>query len=117
MIKVIEKPWGQEYIWAHTDKYVGKILFIEKGQKLSLQHHNIKDETIYVLSGNLELFYGHNEENLQKFILNPNSSWRVEPKMWHRFSAPDGAVTLIEVSTPELDDVIRHSDIYGRDEK
>ena len=117
MVKIITKPWGHERIWAHTEKYVGKILYIKEGHKLSLQHHDFKDETIYVMEGKLELFYGHNKETLQRIELEEDSSWRIEPKMLHRFSALNGPVTLLEVSTPELEDVIRHEDLYGRTTK
>ena len=107
----IEKPWGYELIWAKTDKYVGKILHINSGQKLSLQYHEKKSETIYVADGILELHLQSETLYLQK-----GQSFHVCPNTIHRFACPEGIkmVELIEVSTPELDDVIRIQDDYGR---
>ena len=105
----IEKPWGYEFIWAKTDKYVGKILHINAGHKLSLQYHEVKDETIMVKSGKLDFHYdGHH------FTLHEGESFHIKPGKIHRMSANDHDVEVIEVSTPELDDVVRLSDAYGR---
>ena len=109
----VEKPWGHEIRWALNEKYIGKILRIEPGQKLSRQYHEQKDETIYVLEGILVLELG-NKENVDKIILHPGAYTRIQPGTIHRFCAPSEGCTLIEVSTPELDDVVRLEDNYGR---
>ena len=114
MERHIDKPWGSEYIWSHTEKYTGKLLYITQGHKLSLQHHQVKDESIYVLKGILELTVGPELNNLSIIQLKKDESYRIQPGIIHRFSAPLEDVVLIEVSTSELDDVIRHQDDYGR---
>lgn len=112
-IKKIEKPWGHELIWANTRKYVGKMLYIEKGHKLSRQYHKVKDETIFVQTGILQLELGAKE--YKKITnLNPGQAFHVKPNTIHRFCAPHGDVILFEVSTPELDDIIRLEDDYSR---
>ena len=106
----VEKPWGHEIRWAINNKYLGKILHINKGQRLSLQYHDQKDETIYVLEGTAVVILDE-----KTHILSEGQSLRIQPKQVHRYSAPeDGHVKLIEVSTPEIDDVIRLEDDYGR---
>ena len=113
--KIVDKPWGYEEIIVHTDKYVMKKLFIKAGHRLSKQFHMEKDETVYVSGGilHLDLSVEKGESNILK--LGEGQSWRIEPKTIHRFCAPnDTNVILIEVSTPELDDVIRLHDDYGR---
>ena len=111
--KIVSKPWGHERIFAHTDKYVGKVLHIDPGHRLSKQYHEIKDETIFVLSGTLEAYLGDEES---KHIMTEGQCLRVPPKTIHRFEAPKGGepVVLLEVSTPELDDVVRLEDDYER---
>ena len=109
MIK-IEKPWGYELIWAHTDDYVGKLLHINKGHRLSKQYHQIKEETIYVLQGVLHNYDG--DDNITK--IKPGENFHIRPHQIHRFAADDGDVELMEVSTPHLDDVIRLEDDYSR---
>ena len=109
----VEKPWGHEIRWAITNKYLGKILVIEPGQKLSRQYHEVKDESIYVLKGTLVLELGH-EEKMVRIIMKQGASRRIEPATIHRFAAPSEGCTLIEVSTPEIDDVVRLQDEYGR---
>ena len=111
--KKINKPWGYEEIWANTEKYVGKILFIESGKRLSLQYHQKKDETILVSSGKLLLEIGPNKDNLLSLILNPGESYHIKPEIVHRMSAISDT-EVIEVSSTELDDVIRIEDDYGR---
>ena len=115
-IKKIEKPWGHELIWANKEKYVGKMQYIEKGHKLSRQYHEQKDETIYVLEGKLVLEIGsaETEKDLVRIIMSPGASRRITPGTIHRFCAPSDGCTLIEVSTPEIDDVVRLHDDYGR---
>ena len=110
----MEKPWGWEMIWAQNDKYVGKILYIKAGHRLSRQYHQAKDETIYVQSGHLHLEIGEGEIEIK--ILGPGSSFHIRPGLVHRFAAPKFRmpVTLFEVSTPEISDVIRLEDDYGR---
>ena len=103
------KPWGYEIIWARNTKYAGKILYINPGHRLSLQYHQVKDESVYVLEGHLGL-----EVNYEKLILGPGESYRIKPKVIHRFSAGNHPVKLVEVSTAELSDVVRVEDDYGR---
>lgn len=111
--KRVDKPWGHELIWAETDRYVGKILHIENGYCLSLQYHNVKDETVMVQSGVLTLELGRGDSK-RTLMLNPGESKRIPAGMIHRMLALNGAVDVIEVSTPELDDVVRLEDNYGR---
>jgi mannose-6-phosphate isomerase-like protein (cupin superfamily) len=111
--KRVDKPWGYELIWAHTDRYVGKILHIEAGEALSLQYHQRKDETLYLLSGDLELDIGDDEQTLQTVVLRPGESMHVWPGRRHRLTART-ACDVLEASTPELDDVVRLVDRYGR---
>ena len=109
----VDKPWGHEIRWAVNDKYLGKILHISRGHQLSRQYHEVKDETIYVLSGVLVLELG--KDPIEKKILSEGESYRITPNTIHRFIAPpDCVVDLIEVSTPEIDDVVRVEDDYGR---
>lgn len=114
----VPKPWGHEIIWAHTDKYVAKLLFIKAGENLSLQYHDIKEETIRVLSGTLYLeqaaAWGSPKERRWTEILHAGSCFHVSPATIHRFAARETDVTLVEVSTPELFDVVRLEDAYGR---
>ena len=106
----VEKPWGHEIRWAITEKYLGKILHINAGQQLSLQYHEIKDESIYVLEGTLIVKDGE-----RAVILEEGDAMRIKPGTVHRFCAPNGThVKLIEVSTPDIDDVVRLEDDYGR---
>jgi mannose-6-phosphate isomerase-like protein (cupin superfamily) len=109
----VDKPWGHEIRWAINDKYLGKILRIEPGQKLSRQYHKVKDETVYVLEGILIMEIGKGD-NIETNVMMKGTSYRVKPKTVHRFAAPSGGCTLIEVSTPEIDDVVRLEDDYGR---
>jgi quercetin dioxygenase-like cupin family protein len=108
----VEKPWGHELIWAKTDRYVGKILHIEAGHVLSLQYHNVKDETIHVLSGEIILRLGKNDQ-LTERRMRAGESLHIIPKQIHQFEA---VVTsdVLEASTPEIDDVVRLKDRYGR---
>ena len=110
----IEKPWGHEEIWAKTDSYVGKILVINKGNRLSLQYHNKKEETIRILSGKMTFHFGNAENNVKEILLNPGDTFHIKPGLIHRFEAKDDDVVLVEVSTTELDDVVRLKDDYNR---
>lgn len=111
-IKKKDKPWGYELLWGHTDQYVGKVLFIEKGKRLSRQYHQVKDETIYVIDGILTLELGENAEEIR--YLGSGHAYHVEPGTVHRFCADTTDVRLVEVSTPELDDVVRIEDDWDR---
>jgi mannose-6-phosphate isomerase-like protein (cupin superfamily) len=110
----VDKPWGHELIWAHTDRYVGKILVIEAGQRLSLQRHVVKDESILVSSGRLRLHLEDDEGTVVIEELEPGAHRHVPTGRIHRYEAIDRC-TLIEVSTPELDDVVRLEDDFGRE--
>jgi mannose-6-phosphate isomerase-like protein (cupin superfamily) len=110
----VEKPWGHELIWAHTDRYVGKTLVIETGKRLSLQRHAIKDETILVMSGRLRLTIEGADGVVRQEELGPGDHRRVATGRIHRYQAIERC-ELVEVSTPELDDVIRLEDDYGRE--
>jgi mannose-6-phosphate isomerase len=110
----VDKPWGHELIWALTDRYCGKVLVIEAGKKLSLQRHVVKDESIYVLSGRLRLHLEDEHGKVQQVELRPGESRHVPTGRVHRFEAIDRC-ELIEVSTPELEDVIRIEDDFGRE--
>jgi mannose-6-phosphate isomerase-like protein (cupin superfamily) len=109
MVKIVQKPWGHEEWWAHTDKYVGKLLFIKKGHRLSLQFHNEKEETMRVMEGDLVFTKGDTE-----VTLHPGDSVHVTPGTIHRMEARDSDVTVIEVSTTQVDDVVRLQDDYDR---
>jgi len=108
----VEKPWGYELIWSHTDRYVGNILHVRNGHALSLQYHRAKDETIHLLSGRLELQTGTSDA-LEKRLLQPGESFRITPGLRHRMTALEDC-DVLEASTPELDDVVRLDDRYGR---
>jgi quercetin dioxygenase-like cupin family protein len=110
----VPKPWGHELIWAVTDHYVGKILVIETGRRLSLQYHDVKDEWIYVLSGRLRLILEAPGGELTERILEPGDGAHVERGRRHRYEAIERA-ELVEVSTPELGDVVRLDDDFGRE--
>jgi mannose-6-phosphate isomerase-like protein (cupin superfamily) len=112
-VEKIEKPWGHELWFARTDRYAGKVLFIKAGSQLSLQYHEKKDEPFLVHSGQLELVLGKGDEQRVE-ALGPGEGWRVEPPTVHRFRAVTDCL-LFEVSTPELDDVVRVEDDFGRE--
>ena len=109
----VEKPWGYELIWAHTGRYVGKILHINKGHALSLQYHLRKDETVHVLSGEMLFQTGGEGEPLVETLLKPGDSFHITPLLRHRMTAQSDC-DILEASTPELDDVVRLEDRYGR---
>jgi mannose-6-phosphate isomerase len=110
---VVPKPWGHELIWAKTDRYVGKILHVRAGEALSLQYHRVKDETIMVLSGRLRFEFFAEDEPLIYRELGPRELFHITPGLRHRMIAIEDTAVL-EVSTPELDDVVRLEDRYGR---
>jgi mannose-6-phosphate isomerase-like protein (cupin superfamily) len=109
----IDKPWGHELVFARTDRYVGKILHVDAGQALSLQYHEVKDETLYLASGEVELEVEENGRMVTR-TLGPGESYHVPPFTKHRMIAGPEGCDLFEVSTPELDDVVRLEDRYGR---
>jgi mannose-6-phosphate isomerase-like protein (cupin superfamily) len=108
----VEKPWGHEIVWAETDHYVGKVLHIKAGHKLSRQYHERKDETFFVQSGEMKLEIGE-ATAMHTLILAPGEAFHCTPKTIHRMVAVTD-VDVIEVSTPELDDVVGLEDAYGR---
>ncbi len=126
-VRIVQKPWGHETIWAHTDLYVGKVLHIKAGQSLSVQYHNLKDETIHLLSGTMIYRVGTTDgrtqtadgtadggrRELQVIELREGESFRNEPGLIHQMEAVTDCV-LLEASTPHLDDVVRLTDRYGR---
>jgi mannose-6-phosphate isomerase len=109
----VDKPWGHELIWAHTERYVGKILHIDRGESLSLQYHEIKDETIMVLAGRIAFEHFADGQEPRTTILEPYQPFHITPGLRHRMTALEDS-DLVEVSTPELDDVVRLEDRYGR---
>jgi mannose-6-phosphate isomerase len=113
---IVNKPWGHEEIWAQTNDYVGKVLHINEGQRLSLQYHEKKEETIKVLSGRLEVVYSRQKDGeLKSIVLEEGDSFHIFPLMIHRFCATQGTdVDLLEVSTNYLEDVVRLEDDYNR---
>lgn len=108
----VEKPWGYELIWARTDRYVGKVLHIEPGHVLSLQYHEKKDETIYVLKGEI-IFRVGVQEDLREFHMREGDNYHITPFTVHQMEAIK-PTDLLEASTPEIDDVVRLEDRYGR---
>jgi mannose-6-phosphate isomerase len=110
----VEKPWGHELIWAHTDHYAAKVIVVEAGRRLSLQLHERKDESIYVIAGRLRLHLERADGTMGSVDLGPGGHARVPVGRRHRFEALE-RVELIEVSTPELDDVVRLEDDFGRE--
>ena len=109
----IEKPWGYELVWARTDRYVGKILFIRKGECLSFQYHRVKDETVRILSGTLRFETATTDGVHDERTLGPGDGAHIPPGLRHRMEALEDCQVL-EVSTPELEDVVRLVDRYGR---
>lgn len=113
MPRRVPKPWGHELIWAETDRYVGKILHIKAGEALSLQYHERKDETIYVLAGELVFEHGPADAPLARIVLKEGESFRITPHLRHRMIGGTDC-DVLEASTPELEDVVRLEDRYGR---
>lgn len=108
----VEKPWGHELIWAETPRYVGKVLHIKAGERLSRQYHQVKEETLLIQSGEMLLEVGP-AEAIEKRTMKPGDVFHVKPGTIHRMIAVSD-VDVVEVSTPELDDVVRLDDVYGR---
>ena len=111
----VEKPWGYELIWAHTDEYVGKILFVKAGESLSLQFHREKDEAWLVHAGRAKVELGSVGDAMLKVeVVAPGAAFHFRPGTVHRVTALEDT-TIIEASTPHLDDVVRLEDLYGRE--
>ena len=112
-VRFVQKPWGHETIWAHTDRYVGKVLHIKAGHALSVQYHNRKDETIHLLAGEM-IYRVQHDGVLTDMRLRAGESFRNEPGTIHQMEAVTDC-DVLEASTPDLDDVVRLSDRYGRE--
>jgi quercetin dioxygenase-like cupin family protein len=110
--KKVTKPWGWEFWFAHTPHYVGKVIFIRKGHRLSKQYHRFKHETVYADQGTWVLEIGRKKKRMT-----PGTSATITPRTIHRFTAPYENVRLLEVSTPQVKDVVRLEDDYGRGKK
>ena len=114
-VRRVEKPWGYELIWALTDVYCGKVLFVRAGASLSLQFHKEKDESWYVQSGRAKLELGDVGQGvLNEEVIGAGASFHYTPGTVHRVTALDDT-TILEVSTPQLDDIVRLDDLYGRE--
>lgn len=114
-VRRVDKPWGHEVIWAHTESYAGKILHIKAGHALSVQYHNLKDETVYLLSGELRYWVMlGGRESLEDQALTAGDAFRVTPGTIHFMEAVTDC-DVLEASTPHLDDVVRLRDRYGRE--
>ena len=112
-VRTVPKPWGHETIWAQTERYVGKVLHIKAGQALSVQYHNKKDETVHLLNGDL-IYRVKLGDELEDMRLTQGQSFRITPGTVHQMEAITDC-DILEVSTPELDDVVRLQDRYGRE--
>jgi mannose-6-phosphate isomerase-like protein (cupin superfamily) len=113
-VRKVEKPWGYELIWALTDDYCGKILFVKAGESLSLQFHRVKDEAWLIHSGRAKIEMGHPGDKTPNVeVVGPGAAFRMRPGTVHRVTAIEDT-TIIEVSTPHLEDVVRLEDNYGR---
>lgn len=112
-VRRVEKPWGHEIIWAHSEQYVGKVLHIKAGHALSVQYHNQKDETIHLLRGEM-IYRVKDGETLKDVTLRAGQSFRNTPGTVHQMEAVTDC-DVLEASTPHLDDVVRLSDRYGRE--
>ncbi len=109
----VPKPWGYEIIWAHTDRYVGKVLHINAGHALSVQYHTQKDETVYLLKGEMK-YWVKLGDDLEDVRLREGDAFRITPGTVHYMEAITDC-DILEASTPELDDVVRLQDRYGRE--
>ena len=117
-VKHVDKPWGHETIWAHTERYVGKILHVKAGHALSVQYHERKDETVYLLSGEMKYWVRlaggpESDAPLEDMRLTVGDAFRITPGTVHYMEAVTDC-DVLEASTPELDDVVRLEDRYGR---
>jgi mannose-6-phosphate isomerase len=110
----VDKPWGWELVWAETDNYAGKLLFVRAGQALSLQYHREKDESWLVREGRATLELGERDADLETVEIGPGDAFHYRPGTVHRVTALEDTL-IVEVSTPQLDDVVRLEDRYGRE--
>jgi mannose-6-phosphate isomerase len=111
----VEKPWGYELIWAESEHYVGKVLFVKAGESLSLQFHRVKDESWLVQKGRAKLELGSaGDPMLSQEVIAAGATFRFRPGTVHRITALEDT-TILEVSTAHLDDVVRLEDRYGRE--
>ena len=110
----VEKPWGWELVWAEADDYVGKLLFVRAGEALSLQYHEVKDESWLVHEGRARLELGEVDGDLEPVEIRAGDAFRFRPGTVHRVTALEDLL-VVEVSTPHLDDVVRLEDRYGRE--
>ena len=110
----VEKPWGWELVWAEAEAYVGKVLFVRAGESLSLQYHEVKDESWLVQEGHARLELGEVGGRLEELEIGPGDAFRLQPRTVHRVTALEDTL-VIEVSTPHLRDVVRLEDRYGRE--
>jgi len=115
-IQIKEKPWGREIWFAYTKYYAGKILEVRKGARLSLQYHEKKTETQYIFEGKVKFTFGKNEKDLQERVLNPGDKFDIFPYTIHRIEGLKNS-KIFEVSSPELNDVVKLADDYGRSGK
>jgi mannose-6-phosphate isomerase len=111
-VQRVDKPWGYELIFARTDAYVGKILHVKKGEALSLQYHNVKEETLFCANGRVKLYVEMDGES-REVDFATGDAFHVPPRLIHRIEAIEDS-DIFEVSTPQLDDVVRLDDRYGR---
>jgi mannose-6-phosphate isomerase len=112
-VKRVEKPWGYELIWAKTGDYVGKVLHINKGHKLSLQYHRVKEETFFVATGKMMLVFENDKGVLEEILMNTGEAHHIPVGRKHRMVGVEDC-DIFEVSTPQIDDVVRLEDGYGR---
>ncbi len=112
-VQRVEKPWGYELIWARTGDYVGKVLHINRGHRLSLQYHRQKEETFLLYTGKMTLVFENEQGTLEEITMLPGDAHHVPPGKKHRMIAVEDC-DVFEVSTPQLDDVVRLEDGYGR---
>jgi mannose-6-phosphate isomerase len=112
--KIVPKPWGEEHWLAHNDRYAMKILIVKKGSRLSLQYHEVKHEHQYIESGRVLVTLENDNGELEEFELGPGNAYEIKPGRKHRMQALED-LRIFEVSTPELDDVVRISDDFGRE--
>ncbi len=115
-VEIKPKPWGREIWFAHTENYAGKVLEIKKGHRYSLQYHEKKRETQFIYKGKVKLTFGTDQNDLKEKILNAGDKIEVHPYTIHRLEALEDS-EVFEVSTPDLDDVVKLHDDYGRDGK
>jgi mannose-6-phosphate isomerase len=111
--KMVLKPWGHEIIFAHTRDYVGKVLVIKAGHQLSLQFHQVKEETIYLHSGEMRFTLENANGEMEEHLMKPGQSFHIPPNRKHRMLATIDC-EIFEVSTPHLEDIVRLQDQYGR---